>query len=228
MPKVARAVVAALGELVGAAAVLLVIGLAVGFFVIGRHGGGPIQAMDNTVGHWFLGHRGPLVGVSKLIATYLDAAPLAIIAIVVSAAMFLRIRSFVAAIPLVAYLGGEFQVFAIREVIHRPRPLSANFPDIGAIAGVHETSYSFPSGHAVAVTAVLFALACLVATTRHAVWPYVLAMPVALFVTDTRLVLGVHWLSDVVFGLIAGIAWGVIVTRVLCRFESSIRRLRTR
>lgn len=211
---------AGLATLGGVAAAIWLVGILVGLFVIGRHGGGPIQGLDHSVGTWFLTHRGPLVGVSKVVATYLDAAPLAAISALISVAMFVRIRSSVATIPLIAYLGAEFEVFAIREVIHRARPLTANYPHVGAILGVHETSYSFPSGHAVAVTAVVFALASLVATTRHVVWPYVLALVASLFVADTRLVLGVHWLSDVVFGVLAGVVWGVVVTRAVCTFNA--------
>lgn len=224
-PRVGQEVASALGILIASAGVIFALGLVVGLLLVGRHGGGPIQSVDDATGSWLLGHRGPFVETSKLIATYLDALPLGIIAATVSVAMFVRIRSLVAGIPFAAYLGGEFEVFALREVIHRPRPLTANFPHFGSIAGVHETSYSFPSGHAVAVTAVVFSLASLVASTRHAWWPVVTAVVVALLVADSRLILGVHWLSDVVAGLIIGVAWGLVVTKTLCKLESRLRDL---
>jgi membrane-associated phospholipid phosphatase len=137
---------------------IFAVGLIIGFVVVGRHGGGPIQGWDNTVERWYPLHRGSLVGASRFVATYLDAAPLAVICVVLTAILIVTLRSTRALIPIVAYLGGEFQVFIIRELILRHRPPTAVYPAPGAIKGVHETSYSFPSGHSVAVTAVLFAL----------------------------------------------------------------------
>jgi undecaprenyl-diphosphatase len=123
-------------------------------------------------------------------------------------------RSVRALIPVVAYLGGEIEVFAIRHVILRPRPPTANYPATNAVRGVHETSYSFPSGHAVAVSAVLFALLGTLALTYRIWWPRLIAFLASLFVIDTRLVLGVHWFSDVTFGLVFGMTWGVTVAIV--------------
>ena len=121
------------------------------------------------------------------------------------------LRTTRALVPVVAYFGAEFEVFAIRAVISRPRPSTANYPAPGSVPGVHETSYSFPSGHSVAVTAVLFASLGCIALTYRIWWPWVLALLASLFVVDTRLVLGVHWFSDVTFGLLFGMAWGVSV-----------------
>ncbi|MHB8329866.1 MAG: phosphatase PAP2 family protein [Acidimicrobiales bacterium] len=214
-----RRVVRAAGVLIAVAAAIFVVGLLVGFLVVGRHGGGPIQGWDNSVERWFPQHRGPLVDISKFVATYLDAGPLAIICVVTSAILAFTLRSIRALVPIVAYLGGEFQVFMIREVILRHRPPTANYPAPGAIHGVHETSYSFPSGHSVAVTAVLFALLGTIALTYRIWWPWLLALLGSLLVIDTRLVLGVHWFSDVTFGLLFGISWGVSVAIVARQVE---------
>ena len=205
--------------LIAVAAGIFVVGVVVGFVVVGRHGGGPIQGWDNTVERWFPSHRGPLVGISKFVATYFDAGPLAVICVVLSAILAVTLRSVRAVIPIVAYLGGEFQVFAIRAVILRYRPPTADYPAPGAIKGVHETSYSFPSGHSVAVTAVLFALLGTIALTYRIWWPWLVALFASLFVIDTRLVLGVHWFSDVTFGLVFGITWGVTVAIVARQVE---------
>jgi membrane-associated phospholipid phosphatase len=200
-----------LGVFVGLAGMLAILGLA----LVGRHGGGTIQHWDNTVQSWFVHHRFHLVTVSKVIAKLLDAGPLGAIVIAITAVLLLLRQQMRALIPLAAYLGGEALVFLTRVYMHRPRPLSANYPGPDAIPGVHETSWSFPSGHATGAAAVLVCLGGLAAVHWRVRWPWALGALAALFVGATRLVLGVHWFSDVAFGLIAGIPWGVAVTVVL-------------
>jgi membrane-associated phospholipid phosphatase len=205
----------AVAWLVAGIVVLVLMGLAVGLGLVGRHGGGIIQGWDDTVGRWFLQHRAHLVTPAKVIAVVGDAPVLAVISVVLTLGLLAarqRVRAF---IPLVAYLGGELLVFAIREVIHRNRPPTANFPALHSIPGVHETTYSFPSGHATAVTAVLFGLAGLAAVTWRAWWPWLAASLLTVAVAGSRLVLGVHWFSDVAVGLILGACWGILVSRVL-------------
>ncbi|MHB1518104.1 MAG: phosphatase PAP2 family protein [Acidimicrobiales bacterium] len=209
----------AAGLLIAVAAGIFAVGLLVGFVIVGRHGGGPIQGWDNTVERWFPLHRGPLVGVSRFVATYFDAAPLAVICVVLSIILAFTLRTVRALVPIVAYLGGEFQVFMIRQIILRHRPPTANYPAPGALKGIHETSYSFPSGHSVAVTAVLFALLGTVALTHRIRWPWLVALLASLFVIDTRLVLGVHWFSDVTVGFVLGATWGITVALVARQVE---------
>jgi membrane-associated phospholipid phosphatase len=198
---------------------LFVVGVLLGLLVVHRHGGGPIQPWDRTVEGWDVHHRAGLVGVAKVIAFLGDAPKLGAISVILSAAWLALRRTLRGLVPIAGYLGGEFQVFLIREVIHRPRPPTANFPAPGAVPGVHETSFSFPSGHSVAVTAVLFACFGVLALARRWWWPWVVAALASMFVCDTRLVLGVHWFSDVAFGLPLGVAWGVTVAVVALRLE---------
>ena len=207
--------------LIATAAGLFALGLAWGFILIGRTGGGAIQGWDDTVWRWGLHHRGPFVAVAKIVAVVGDAAALGAICVVLTITLILRRASIRALVPLAAYLGAEFQVFAIRQVIHRHRPPSADFPARDAVRGVHETSYSYPSGHAVAVTAVLFAVLGTFALARQWVWPWLSALVASAGVAATRLVLGVHWFSDVTIGLLIGAAWGVTVALVARRVESS-------
>lgn len=211
----------AVRTLIVAAVVLFVIGIGLGLALVGRHGGGAIQGVDNHVWHWFVQHR-YLVAVAKVIATYGDAAAFGVICAVLTVGLFLWRRTPLALTPIVAYLGGEGEVFLIRHVIHRPRPISANFPAHDALRGVHETSWSFPSGHATAVTAVLIATLGTLALSRNVVWPWILAVVASLYVASSRLDLGVHWLSDVSVGLLLGVAWGVTVAVVAVRLTRAV------
>lgn len=159
------------------------------------------------------------VGVAMLATGLVVGLLLAAICVALSAILAVTLRPIRALVPAVAYLGGEFQVFAIREVILRHRPPTANYPAPRAVEGVHETSCSFPSGHSVAVTAVLFAPLGTVASTYKTWWPWLVALVGSLFAADTRLVLGVHWFSGVTFGLLLGITWGVTVTAAAQHLE---------
>lgn len=214
-----KRVIRAVCILVAAAVAIFAVGLLVGIGVVGRRGGGPIQDWDDRVQAWGIHHRFGLTGTAKVIAFLGDAPKLAVVTVVLTVVLLLTIRSIRALVPAVAYLGAEFEVFVIRAVINRPRPPTSNYPAPGAVPGVHETSSSFPSGHSVAVTAILFALLGSVALARRVWWPWVVALAASVFVIDTRLVLGVHWFSDVVFGLVLGIAWGVTVAFVFRDLE---------
>jgi membrane-associated phospholipid phosphatase len=194
--------------------ILFVAGIVLGLLLVGRHGGGPVQSWDRTVWHWSIHHRGPLVATDKAIATLGDAALLGPLCVLLSVVMFVVHRSPRALSPLLAYLGGEGLVFLIRTVIHRDRPPTANYPAPAALPGVHETSFSFPSGHSVTVTAVLFGLLGLLALSSHRWWPWLLAFAGSAFVADSRLLLGVHWFSDVAVGVLLGIGWGVAIALI--------------
>jgi membrane-associated phospholipid phosphatase len=209
-PPVTRAVFVLIASAIG----LFAFGAVLGFTLVGRTGGGPIQSLDDSAWRWAIHHRGPFDGVAKVVATVGDAPVLGAICVVLTAALLVRLRSIRALVPLVAYVGGEFQVFAIRQLIHRHRPPTADFPAPDAVPGVHETSYSFPSGHAVAVTAVLFAVLGMLALAQRRTWPWLLALVLSVCVAATRLILGVHWLSDLVIGMLIGIAWGTTVALV--------------
>ncbi|MGH8299844.1 MAG: phosphatase PAP2 family protein [Steroidobacteraceae bacterium] len=185
---------------------LEIVALVLGVAVVGRHGGGPIQGWDNTVEQWWITHRAHLVGVSKVIAVLGDAPALGAISVVLTLILLALRQRMRALIPIVAYLGGEALVFITRQVIARPRPPTANYPAPHAIVGIHETSYSYPSGHATAAVAVLISLAVLAIITWR-LWGWVLAgvlVLVAVAVACSRLVLGVHWFSDIAFGMLLG------------------------
>lgn len=200
-----------LARLAGAGAGLVIVGIVLGVVVVGRHGGGPIQGWDDAVWRWSIEHRGSLVGLDKVIAKVGDAALLGVVCVVLAVAWAFLDRTPRALIPMVSYLGGEGIVFLVRTVVHRDRPPTANYPAPGALAGVHETSFSFPSGHAVAVTAVFFASLGVVALRRGGWWPWFIAFCLSAFVADSRLLLGVHWFSDVALGMLLGITWGVTI-----------------
>jgi membrane-associated phospholipid phosphatase len=66
---------------------------------------------------------------------------------------------------------------------------------------------------------ILFAVFGTIALTYRIWSPWLIALVGSLFVVDTRLILGVHWFSDVAFGLVFGMTWGVTVAIVARQVE---------
>lgn len=189
--------------------------LILGDTVVGYRGGGAIQSWDNTVQKWWITNRDGLVGASKVITILGDPLALAGISVVLTVLLVLMTRRVRALAPIVAYLGGEAMVLLTRELVSRHRPPTANYPARGAVKGVHEISYSYPSDHALAAAAVFLSLIGLMAVTWRLWSPWLLGLIVAGGVATSRLVLGVNWFSDVAFGLLAGIIWAGVVTAAL-------------
>ena len=89
-----------------------------------------------------------------------------------------------------------------KRIVERARP------DISRLTGYAGTS--FPSGHSTAASATLAAIA-LIATRRRSRNTRVAAASVAaglaVVVAGTRVMLGVHWFTDVIAGLLLGWGW---------------------
>lgn len=140
--------------------------------------------------------------------------PLAVIVAVIET---IRQRTAMVAIFLTLVVGGQFLVANITKfLVDRSRPA---FDQLTGFSGS-----SFPSGHAVATGAGLAAFALVMGRGRslrtRAVYAG-LAVGLATGVSCTRVMLGVHWLSDVLGGLAIGWTWFAI-----CSVSFGGRRLR--
>jgi undecaprenyl-diphosphatase len=98
---------------------------------------------------------------------------------------------------------GQFAVVnIIKAIVERARP------DIRQLTGF--ASSSFPSGHAASAAATFAVVALLVGRRRSRRARAAIAggaVGVATMVAGTRVLLGVHWLTDVLAGLAIGWAW---------------------
>jgi len=105
---------------------------------------------------------------------------------------------------VLASFGGSFLLNSLLKLLFaRPRPNL--FPPL-----VTETSYSFPSGHAMSAVAVYGLLALLLWQRGRYAWAILAGFWVPL-VALSRVYLGVHYPSDVLASLALGTVWFVIV-----------------
>ena len=105
---------------------------------------------------------------------------------------------------LAAFVGAQIVVALLKQWFDRPRP------DVGSAVAL-PTSASFPSGHATAGAASLGAVAVLAAerlpSHRARVWLWALVVTGGLAVGVSRIVLNVHYLTDVLAGWCLGLSW---------------------
>lgn len=119
----------------------------------------------------------------------------------------LRAQAFIPGFIFVAVAGAGLAADIVKIVVGRTRPklLFASGTYDFTWFGLRADHWSFPSGHATTIAALMTALWCL---WPRPLWLYVAAAGV---VAASRVVTGQHYLSDV----IAGAALGVAVTRLL-------------
>jgi membrane-associated phospholipid phosphatase len=145
--------------------------------------------------------------------TMLGSTPgLALVAGAAGGYLACRGRGRDAALLVVALVGAQLLGWALKAIFERPRP---SFDDPVATA----SWFSFPSGHAMSSIALYGALAYVFADRLGSVRSRVAGLGgLALLVTAigfSRLYLGVHYLTDVLAGYSAGLAWLLLAIGVL-------------
>lgn len=104
---------------------------------------------------------------------------------------------------LLMVVGGQFALSnIIKLVVERARP------DLNPLTGFSGTS--FPSGHSTAAAATYMAVALLLGRGRPVAvkaWLAAAAAAIAVAVAATRVMLGVHWFTDVLAGMALGWTW---------------------
>lgn len=127
---------------------------------------------------------------AKIISTVLNDKLLLLIMVLLSV-FLLWIKESKKAVFMFFSAGfGGFFLFAIKYLVQRPRPLPEVFD-----------GYSFPSGHST-IVAVFFLALIFVINKKEIV--SVLAVFALIAIPLSRVVLGAHYLSDVVAGLLLG------------------------
>lgn len=124
------------------------------------------------------------------------------IALIVSAILILKRKKKQDAILAFISLGSLSVAFLLKSLIHRARP-------VGGL--LNETSFSFPSAHAVISVVfygfIIYLLLPKIKSRKLKTLKIFIASLLVLLIGFSRLYLGVHYLSDVLAGYIIGVIW---------------------
>jgi undecaprenyl-diphosphatase len=159
----------------------------------------------------------PLLPALRVI-TVLGAVPTILgMAIIVAICFAYAKRTDALVVWLAALVGTGMTIGILKVLVHRARPAMA-------VPGLGDAVWSFPSGHA-ALATVTYGLLAYVAireTRRRAVHLLlgVTCGVLILAIAGSRIVLGMHDLSDVVGGLVVGGCWATAGIAVLMRAAS--------
>ena len=179
-------------------------GLVVGVLAYLTRSSGTLVAVDTGAGEWGLDHSTSWSTHAIQLVTDLGGTWFVLaVALVVCVAEFVRVPNrWIPVFLLTVLLGEVVLVNTIKEVLDRVRP---TFNPIAETLGP-----SFPSGHSATAAAFYAAVALVLARRRSPRARALLAgaaVAVAIGVAASRVLLGVHWLSDVIAGLAFGWGW---------------------
>jgi undecaprenyl-diphosphatase len=151
--------------------------------------------------------------------TTLGSALALSIVVVASASILILRRAWVEALALIAASAGAGALDAALKLwFHRDRP-SVTW------ALARESTFSFPSGHAMLSLVIYGMLLYLIARLHHSllhdVIAILIAIPLILVIGVSRVYLGVHYPSDILAGYLAGAIWLLAVIASL----EALRRL---
>lgn len=176
--------------------------------------GDGLTVFDRPVWRWFVDHRTPTATtIFKTITTLGSTVSMTVLAVVAVLVLGWRRRWGAAAFVAVVSAGAGLIVYFGKRAVGRVRP-----PEAQRL--VTETNASFPSGHALAATAVIgvcVLTAVLAMRDRAPRWRAPLIVVAAMFVASigvSRLYLGVHWATDVLGGWVTGTAWLLLCVTV--------------
>lgn len=187
-----------------ALAVTLVGGLVLGVLAVLVRRVQFMQHLDNSVATWGYNHRsGTSTGSLHLITDLGSIEIVVALAVLLALVDLWRTRNRSTLLFLAVVLAGvELAQLGVKDLVGRVRPtLDPAAAHLGP---------SFPSGHS-ATAAAFYAAAALIIgrglrqPARHALLAATVATAVA--VAGSRVLLDLHWLSDVVGGLALGWAW---------------------
>jgi undecaprenyl-diphosphatase len=196
---------------VGLLGVLAVGVVAVPMALLVRGGYGPLISADRDVSAWAeqaVSDSTALLRVAQAVTLLGDPVGISVVAAVLALVLWRRGQGRLAAYVVAARVGALVLSEGLKHVVDRARPVF-DAPVAEALGA------SFPSGHALGSAA--FWTTCAVLLMPRVRRPRLLlagAVIVAVLVSASRVLLGVHFLSDVTGGLLLGLGWAAVCTAV--------------
>ena len=135
-----------------------------------------------------------------------DRDVLTVLGAIVAVVLLVRRQWILAGAWVVATAGGGAMNLILKGIFERPRPLHEH-------GFAHETSWSFPSGHASGSMLIYSLLGYLLVRNTPREWHIpiaVLTVALIVFVGSSRVLLQVHYFSDVVAGYASAAAWSAL------------------
>jgi undecaprenyl-diphosphatase len=167
--------------------------------------GGPQSRIDTAVLAAFA--NPPLVPAARLLTHLGDVATVLAAALLAAGWLLFRGHRRRAILLLVIIASERLLIEAMKTGFDRARP-----DPLGHEVAVH--NLAFPSGHSANSMAGWLAIALLATSPGLRLPAIVLALAIALVTGLCRLVLQVHWPSDVVGGWAFGAAWTLLLVRI--------------
>jgi undecaprenyl-diphosphatase len=172
-----------------------------------------ISVVDHEIAAWFHGHlTRPLIDLMLALSNAGSPLWIAALTSIAGLALLLRKRWYGLLAIVLTVPGGMLVHHLIQIIVHRHRPFRhSDFLDLGG--------YSFPSGHTMAATllyGLLAAFAILVWKGWH--WRMLAvfsALSTIALVGLSRIVLGAHYLSDVLGAIASGIGWLILCVTIV-------------
>jgi undecaprenyl-diphosphatase len=166
---------------------------------------GSTQAFDDAVLRWMGQHRFPSLQPVILEITMLGTGTVVMMIVGVSALfLWLTKHRYSALLLVIATAGAILLNNLLKLGFGRPRPQVFDW-------ATNAVSWSFPSGHAMSATVVYSTVAYLAARLQrrflHRFLTMLTAALLIIVIGLSRVYLGVHYPSDVIAGMIIGIAW---------------------
>jgi undecaprenyl-diphosphatase len=167
--------------------------------------GGPQSRIDPDLLALFIAPA--LVPAARLLTHLGDVVTLLVAAMLAAAWLLLRGHPRRALLLLVIIVSERLLIEAMKSGFDRARP-----DPLGHQVAVH--NLAFPSGHSANAMAGWLAIALLAASPRLRLPAVALALAIAFVTGVCRLILQVHWPSDVAGGWAFGAAWTLLLVRV--------------